>query len=140
MFGADSVLLIVRILSQEELFRLLSFPDHLAWSHWSKFQMKQIFTKRWQPIAKLLALTIVIFLIFLSISGGRFVLARRIPKGRRVLSLSGFSGSDVRLVRSVVNGILVGSHLIRSAQEDVEQDFSEALKQKTQTLVNPVRS
>lgn len=137
LFGADSVLLIVRILSQEELFRLLSFSRSLGMEPLVEISDEADLHKALATDCKIIGINNRDLSDFSLDIGRTFRLARRIPKGRRVLSLSGFSGSDVRLVRSVVNGILVGSHLIRSAQEDVEQDFSEALKQKTQTLVNP---
>jgi indole-3-glycerol phosphate synthase/phosphoribosylanthranilate isomerase len=38
-----------------------------------------------------------------------FLLAKRIPSNRIVISLSGFFGPDVRLVKNVCNGVLVGS-------------------------------
>ncbi|QQS59138.1 hypothetical protein IPN35_06165 [Candidatus Peregrinibacteria bacterium] len=136
-FGADSVLLIVRLLSQEELFRLLSCSRSLGMEPLVEIADETDLHKALSTDCKIIGINNRDLANFSLDIGRTFRLARNIPQDRICLSLSGFSGADVRLVQSVANGVLVGSHLIRSAAEDEKQDFYEALRKKTQFLVHP---
>ena len=114
-FGADSFLLIAKVLSRQELSDLLEYGRK-----WNMEALVEIADDEdLEKIQNLGARVVGINnrdLRDFSVNLGRtFSLAKKLPRDVLVASLSGFSGADVRLVRGLASAVLVGSSIGKSS-------------------------
>lgn len=122
-FGADSFLLIAKVLSRQELSDLLEYGRK-----WNMEALVEIADDEdLEKIHNLGARVVGINnrdLRDFSVNLGRtFSFAKKLPRDVLVASLSGFSGADVRLVRGLASAVLVGSSIGKSS--DISSKISE---------------
>lgn len=108
-YGADSFLLIVKILSVEELKNLISAGRNYNMEPLVEITDNEDLQKVLQTDAKIIGINNRDLRDFSVDLSRTLRLAKQIPKNRLIISLSGFYGADIRLVKGACNGVLVGS-------------------------------
>ncbi len=108
-YGADTYLLIVKILSVTDIQRLINVGRELSMEPLVEISDEEDLQKVLQTDAKIIGINNRDLRDFSVDLSRTFQLSKKLPSDNIIVSLSGFSGSDVRLVRNMVSGVLVGS-------------------------------
>lgn len=128
-FGADSFLLIAKILSVSTLRTLIDEGRKYGMEPMVEIANTEDAEKVLQTDAKIIGINnrdLRDFSVHLSHT---FQLAKMMPKDRSIVSLSGFSGADIRLVRGVAQSVLVGTNIGKRLN-----DYSIPWKEKLKTV------
>jgi len=113
-FGADSFLLIAKILPREKLFELLKYGRKFKMEPLVEIADAADFAKIQNLGAKIIGINNRDLTTFSLDLFRTFLFAKKFQNGEIIASLSGFSGADARFVRGVADAILVGSSIGKS--------------------------
>ena len=128
-FGADSFLLIAKILSVSSLRMLLEEGRKYGMEAMVEIADKEDAKKVLQTDAKIIGINNRDLRDFSLHLSHTFLLSKLFPKNTVIVSLSGFSGADIRLVRGVAHAVLVGTNIGKQLQ-----DYTVSWKEKLKTV------
>lgn len=121
--GADAILLIVKILTEQELNDLY---------HYAKSKNLDVLTEITNEEDLKKALTVNVDIIGINNRNlddfsvnltKTYQLAKKIPEDKVIISLSGFRGADIRLFKSVIDSVLVGTEIMQA--KNIEQKIKD---------------
>jgi len=124
--GADSYLLIAKILTAKKLQALIDEGRKFKMEPLVEIADQADLDKLLKTDAKLVGINNRDLGDFSLNLNHTFSLARQLPKGVTVCSLSGFNGADIQLVSGVADAVLVGSKFCKNSEK-----IPELLKQFT---------
>ncbi len=125
-YGADSFLLIAKIMEVNEIQHLLDEGRKYNMEALVEIADKDDLAKILQTDSKLIGINNRDLRDFSVDLQHTFLLGKQLGQGTTVVSLSGFSGADVRLVKGVATSVLVGTNIGKAG------DISAALKSFTE--------
>lgn len=128
--GADSFLLIAKILSVSTLRNLLAEGRKYNMEAMVEISDEEDLEKVLQTDAKIVGINNRDLRDFSVQISHTFLLAKKLPQQTIVVSLSGFTGADIRLVKERANAVLVGTGIGKELQ-----DYQMPWKQKVKEVM-----
>jgi indole-3-glycerol phosphate synthase/phosphoribosylanthranilate isomerase len=130
--GADAILLIARILTNEKLEELYNFADKLRLTVLLEIANEEDLEKALKTKARLIGINNRDLDTFKLDLKTTFKLAKLLKNQaeqtgfeRKIITLSGFKGSDVQLVKQLTSGVLVGTEIMQAADKKAKiQEFT----------------
>lgn len=117
--GADSFLLIAKILSEKQIQNFLDFGRKYNMEALVEIANEEDLKKISKTDSKIIGINNRNLEDFSVDIKNTFILSNQI-KDRKIISLSGFSGNDILIVKNIVNAILVGSSICKQIGNNKE--------------------